>query len=139
MGGARHTGVQGSRILSRGAGKITRYLDVALEASLLQDAALADVFIDGYLSPLDGERGGGLGRRRTLRAIFDAEHNVSSAASRLNVDRSSVRRWLADIEQRLGYRVHERQAEIEIALRLEEIRGYRHANDTHSTDSHRVD
>jgi GGDEF-like domain len=106
---------------------LTRYLDVALEATLLQDEALADVLIEGYLSPLDDENGGGLALRRTLRAIFDAEHNVSSAASILKVDRRTVHRWLGEIEQRLGYRLHEHQAEIEIALRLEKLRGD-HAN-----------
>jgi hypothetical protein len=104
---------------------LTRYLDVALEATQLQDDALAEVLVNGYLSPLDDERGGGLARRRTLRAIFDAEHNVSSAASALKVDRRTVHRWLGEIERRLGYRLHERQAEIEIALRLEELRGAR--------------
>jgi sugar diacid utilization regulator len=102
---------------------LTRYLDVALEASALRDEELADTLIEGYLSPLDDERGGGPARRRTLRAIFDAEHNVSSAASMLKVDRRTVHRWLGEIERRLGYRLHERQAEIEIALRLEQLRG----------------
>jgi hypothetical protein len=101
---------------------LTRYLDVALEASALRDEELADSLIEGYLSPLDDERGGGLARRRTLRAIFDAEHNVSSAASTLKVDRRTVHRWLREIERRLGYRLHEHQAEIEIALRLEQLR-----------------
>jgi hypothetical protein len=103
-------------------GRLTRYLDVALEATALQDEALGEALIDGYLSPLDDEHGGGFARRRTLRAIFDAEHNISSAASALKVNRRTVHRWLGEIERRLGYRLHEHQAEIEIALRLERLR-----------------
>jgi len=116
-------------------GGITRYLDVALEATALQDEALGAALIEGYLSPLDDEHGGGLARRRTLRAIFDAEHNISSAASALKVDRRTVHRWLGEIERRLGYRLHEHQAEIEIALRVEHLRGDRQANGTPPTRS----
>ncbi len=101
--------------------KLTRYQDVALEAAALQDETLAHSLIETYLSPLDDGHGGGAGRRRMLRAFFDAEHNVSSAAAGLKVDRSTVRRWRGEIEQRLGCRLHERRAEIEVALRLEEL------------------
>ncbi len=100
---------------------LTQYQDVALEAAALQDEALAHSLVATYLSPLDDEHGGGAIRRRMLRAFFDAEHNVSSAAAGLKVDRSTVRRWRGDIEQRLGCRLHERRAEIEVALRLEEL------------------
>lgn len=102
--------------------RFTRYLDVALEAAALQDEALADSLIERYLLPLDGMRIGGQAARRTLRALFDTEYNVSSAAHPLKVHRSSVHRWREEIERRLGYRLHEHQAEIEIALRIENLR-----------------
>jgi GGDEF-like domain len=101
--------------------RLTRYQDVALEAAALQDEAIAQSLIETYLSPLDDGHGGGAMRRRMLRAFFEAEHNVSSAAAGLKVDRSTVRRWRGEIEQRLGCRLHERRAEIEVALRLEEL------------------
>ncbi len=102
--------------------RLTRYLDVALEAVALQDEALADSLIEKYLLPLDSVPIGGQMARRTVRALFDAEHNVSSAAIALNVHRSSVHRWREQIEQRLGYRLHEHRAEIETALRVDELR-----------------
>ncbi len=111
----------------RPCGGLTRYRDVALEATALHDELLARALAERYLSPLDDERGGGAARRRTLQAIFDAEHNVSSAASKLGVDRGTVHRWLEEIERRLGYRLHEHQAEIEIALRVERLRVGLHA------------
>jgi hypothetical protein len=101
---------------------LTRYLDVALEAAALQDEALADSLIERYLLPLDDITIGGQAARRTLRALLDTEYNVSSAASALKVDRSTVHRWRNEIERRLGYRLHEHQAEFEVALRIEDLR-----------------
>jgi GGDEF-like domain len=113
--------------------RLTRYLDVALEAAALQDEALAQSLMEAYLSPLDDprSRAGGT-RRRMLRAYFKAEHNASSTAAALNVDRSTVHRWLADVEGRLGCRLHERQAEIEMALRLENLREHHPAEGSSS-------
>jgi GGDEF-like domain len=63
---------------------LTRYLGVALDATALQDEALADSLIERYLSPLDDMRiGTGATRRRMLRAYFKAEHNASSTAAAL--------------------------------------------------------
>lgn len=101
--------------------RLTRYLDVAPEANALQDEALLDSLIGTYLSPLDEMRIGGQAARRTLRALFDTEHNVSSAAHKLDVDRSTVHRQRNEIERRLGYRLHEHQVDIEIALRVEDL------------------
>ncbi len=108
---------------------LTRYLDVAVEAAALQDEALADSLIERYLSPLNNMRIGGRAARKTLRALLDTGHNVSSAASALRVDRSTVHRQRNEIERRLGYRLHERQAEIEVALRIEELRERRDGED----------
>jgi hypothetical protein len=108
---------------------LTRYLDVAFEAVALQDEALADSLIERYLLPLDGMGIGGQAARRTLRALFDTEYNVASAAHPLKVHRSSVHRWREEIERRLGYRLHEHQAEIEVALRIEELREHHNGDD----------
>jgi hypothetical protein len=104
--------------------RLTRYQDVALEAAALQDETLARSLVEKYLSPLEDGDGGGAVRRGMLRAFFDAEHNLSSAAAGLKVDRSTVRRWREEIEQRLGCRLHERRAEIELALRLEQLHAH---------------
>jgi hypothetical protein len=102
--------------------KLTRYLDVAHEATALQDEALADSLIETYLSPLDDMRNGGHAARNTLRALFQTGHNVSSAASALKVDRSTVHRQRNEIERRLGCQLHKQQVEIEVALRIEDLR-----------------
>lgn len=77
------------------------------------------------LSPLGDRHGGGQRRRRVLRALFDAEHNKSSAAHALGLDRETIRRDVVEIERRLGCRLHGCQAEIDVALRVEELRQLR--------------
>jgi hypothetical protein len=104
--------------------RLTRYRDVALEAVALEDRTLAASLIGTYLSPLGDGRGGGLIRRRVLRALFEAEYNKSSAAHALRVDRETVHRHVKEIERRLGRRLHERRVEIEMALRLDELLGF---------------
>jgi len=123
-----HGEAQGALLVARDRPRrLTRYLDVALDATALQDEAFADSLIERYLSPLDHLPIGGQAARRTLRALFDTEHNVSSAAHPLKVHRSSVHRWRAEIERQLGCRLHEHQVEIEVALRIEELRKHRDA------------
>lgn len=107
--------------------KLTRYRDVAQEAAALQDEAFADSLIETYLSPIDDMRIGGQAARRTLRALFQTGHNVSSAASALKVNRSTVHRQRSAIEERLGCQLHVRQGEIEVALRIEDLRRQRDA------------
>jgi hypothetical protein len=120
-----HQEAQGAMLVARDRpSRVTRYLDVALDVAALQDYALADSLIEKHLSPLEDVPVGGQTARRAVRALFDAEHNVSSAANALGVHRSSVHRWRDQIERRLGYRLHERQAEIELALRVEDIRNH---------------
>ncbi len=102
--------------------KLTRYLDVALDATALQDDTFANSLIETYLLPLDGMRIGGQTARRTLRALLEKTHNVSSAASSLGVARSTVHRRRDEIEQRLGCRLHEHQIDIDAALRIEDLR-----------------
>ena len=101
---------------------LTRYLDVAPEATALRDEALADSLIEVYLAPLDGMRIGGQAARRTLGALLEKGHNVSSAACVLRLDRSTVHRQRNEIERRMGCRLQERRVEIELALRIEGLR-----------------
>ncbi len=117
-----HQEAKGAALVTRHSPRlVTRYLDVALEASALRDQALASALVETYLVPLDELRMGGETARDVLRALFKAEHNLSSAAHVLQAHRSTVHRWRNEIEQRLGCRLHEHQAEIEVALRVDEL------------------
>jgi hypothetical protein len=101
--------------------RVTRYADVALLASVLRDEGLAGSLVDIYLSPLGSDHNGGA-LRETLRAYFSTECNAASTASALGVTRRTVQNRLGTIEQRLGHALHTRQAELEVALRLEGLR-----------------
>jgi PucR C-terminal helix-turn-helix domain/GGDEF-like domain len=100
---------------------VTRYAEVALVASALRDEFLCASLVDIYLSPLGGRNNGGAVLRQTLLAYFAADRNASSAASALGVSRHTVENRLRTIEDKLGRSLRSRQAELEVALRLEEL------------------
>jgi PucR C-terminal helix-turn-helix domain/GGDEF-like domain len=100
--------------------RLTSYADVALLAAVLRDPELASSLMAVYLSPLDGHKDGTVSRD-TLRAYLAVGCNAASAAGALKVDRHTVERRLAAIESRLGRSVQVYRAELEVALRLEEL------------------
>jgi hypothetical protein len=104
----------------RGAGAV-RYADVALLASVLHDELLIVSLRRLFLTPLRDERDRGETLRETLRAYFAAERNASSAAAALGVNRHTVTSRLRTVEERLGRCLNECVAELETALRLEDI------------------
>ena len=101
--------------------RLTRYAEEMLLAAALRDKTLARSLKELYLSPLAGERDGGSVSRETLRAYFAAGRNAATAAHRLKVDRHTIERRLHTIEKRLGRLLHTCQAELELALRLQEL------------------
>jgi hypothetical protein len=108
-------------VAERGPAGLSRYGDVALLASVLQDDLLSVSLRQGYLAPLEKDRDGGVAAKQTLRAYFAAGGNVSSAAAALGVSRATVSSRLGAIEERLGRSPDAVSAEIEVALRLDEI------------------
>jgi PucR C-terminal helix-turn-helix domain len=109
---------EASRLLTPGA-PTARFADVLLLAAVLADRTVATGLTDLYLAPLTSQPDGGAVALSTLRAFFASGHNVRAAAAALGVDRNTVRSRLDRIERRLGYPLHTRQAELEIAMRLE--------------------
>ncbi len=108
----------------REPGGVTRYADVALLAFALTDETLARSLIEIYLSPLNQQRDGGAVLRETLRAYLAAGRNATSAAAKLNVTRHTVTSRMLTLEQRLGRGLQTCLAELELALRLEELDGF---------------
>jgi PucR C-terminal helix-turn-helix domain/GGDEF-like domain len=108
-------------IALRSPGSVVRYADVALLASILQDDLLATSLRQLYLAPLSAERDGGAALRETLRAYFAAERNVSSAAAALGVNRGTVGSRLRTVEEYLDRPLSSCSAELEAALRLEDL------------------
>jgi PucR C-terminal helix-turn-helix domain/GGDEF-like domain len=108
-------------IALRGPERIVCYAEVALLAATLQDDLFATSLRQRYLAPLESERDGGEPARATLRAYFAAGRNVSSAAAALGVSRRTVANRLRTIEEHLGFQLHDCGAEIEAALRLDDL------------------
>jgi PucR-like helix-turn-helix protein/diguanylate cyclase with GGDEF domain len=100
---------------------VTRYAENMLLAAALRDEMLARSLKEVYLAPLAGQRDGGAVSRETLRAYFAAGRNAATAAQRLGVDRHTVGRRLQAFETLLGRPLYTCQAELEVALRLEEL------------------
>jgi hypothetical protein len=100
---------------------LTRYADVALLAFALRDEALARSLVDIYLTPLNDTRKGSPVLRQTLRAYLAAERNASSAAAAMGIARHTVESHLHKVETRLGRLLPSCMAELELALRLEEL------------------
>jgi hypothetical protein len=108
-------------VAQRGPASLVHYADVALLASVLQDDLLATSLRRSYLAPLEQGRDGGVAAKQTLRAYLAAAGNVSSAAAVLGVNRATVRSRLSAIEERFGRPLDALSAEIEVALRLDEL------------------
>jgi hypothetical protein len=106
-----------------GQDPVVRYADVAMLATVLKDELLMSSLQHLYLEPLDGGRDGGEALRRTLRAYFEADRNVSAAAAAVGVTRQAVARRLRSAEERLGRPIGALGADLEIALRLEALVG----------------
>ncbi len=101
--------------------RLSQYANVAILALVLQNDLAARSLREIYLVPLGARRGQGGVARRTLRAYFKAGGNAASAAKELGVAPKTVRRRVQEIEQRLGRPLPTCHAEMEVALRLEDL------------------
>jgi len=101
--------------------RVTCFSDVPLEAMALQMPDLVRSLQATYLAPLAMNKRQGTTLRQTLRAYFDTGRNASSAAVSLRVSRRTVENRLHLIERTLGRPLLDCGAELELALRLEEL------------------
>jgi DNA-binding PucR family transcriptional regulator len=108
-------------IAPRCSERYVRYVDVTLLASILKDDVLTNSLRELYLAPLSDGRDGGATLRRTLRAYFDADRNVSSAAAALGVNRHTVTSRLQSFEGRIGRSLKACATDVDLALRLESL------------------
>ena len=108
-------------VMLRKPQRLIRGSDVILAAALLRDEVLAKSLLETYISPLSGDGYSGASIRETLRAYFEAGLNAATAAAALGVDRHTVQRRLRKAEEALGRRLDSCHAELEVALRLDEL------------------
>jgi hypothetical protein len=108
-------------VAQRPVARIVRYADVALLAAALHDEVLASSLQRLYLDPLAYERDGGVALRRTLRAYFAANRNVSSTAAALGVSRQTISSRLRIVEKKICRSLDACAPEMDTALRLEDV------------------
>ena len=101
---------------------LTRCVDVPLEAAVLHVDELAALLIETYVAPLESLRSRGKSLCATLRAYISVGCNAATAAAKLGVDRHTVERHVHAAEDRLGRPLSTCLSELNIALRLAELR-----------------
>jgi PucR-like helix-turn-helix protein/diguanylate cyclase with GGDEF domain len=108
-------------IALRWSGRLVRYAEVAILASMLQDDLLQRSLQRIYLAPLAAERDGGMAVRATIRAYLEAERNATSAAAALGVSRQTVVNRLQRLEGLLNRPLADCLDQVAAALQLDEL------------------
>lgn len=105
--------------------RLARYGEVSLLSAALCDEVLAESLHELYLAPLSKLQDGGATLRCTLRAYFDAQCNLTSAAATLGVTPKTVKARVRLVEEAVGRPLSTCVAELEVALGLEGLEGSR--------------
>jgi polyhydroxyalkanoate synthesis regulator phasin len=116
-----HEAKAAQQVMVRRSQPLIRASSVILLAAVLRDEALARSLRATYLTPLDAGGDSGSVLRETLRAYFAAGFNAATAAAALEIDRHTVQRRLRKVEEALDRLLPSCHAELEVALRLEEL------------------
>ena len=101
--------------------RFARYADDPLLAAIASNDTLARSLSQKYLIPLRSQRDGGATLRQTLRAYIDLECNATSAAHLLKVGRRAVINRVRRAEKLIGRSIRGCLAELDAALRLEQL------------------
>lgn len=97
------------------------YREVALEALSSTDPARVRDFLDHELAPLERGTPTRAPLRETMHAYFQSGQNAAQTARKLGVHERTIAYRLNLIEERLGTPINSRRAELEVALRLQQL------------------
>jgi PucR-like helix-turn-helix protein/diguanylate cyclase with GGDEF domain len=100
-----------------GGPPVTLYTDVELVAMLRSIPQEAAAFVRRVLGGLADDDRGNAGLRETLLAVLEADGDLRPVSAAMHVHRNTLRYRLAKAEERLGYRIGERRADLTVALR----------------------
>jgi hypothetical protein len=101
---------------------VSRGRDFVLLAAVLRDSLFTEALLASYVAPLNAEgEDTGVDLRQTARAYFSTGQQASAAAEALGVDRRTVRRRLQAIEERIGQRIEDCHAHLQVALDVDDV------------------
>jgi hypothetical protein len=109
------------RVMLRKPERLTRGRDVILLSGIMRDETLVRSLLDAYLLPLTNAGDPTKTLLQTLRAYFTSAGNAVAAAALLGVTRHTVQRRIRAVEETLGQPIHTCQAELQVALQIEEL------------------
>ena len=107
-------------VMLRKPQRLTRCSDVVLSAAVMRDEEMRRFLVEAYLRPLKECRDGDV-LRETLRTYVSLDYNAASTAATLGVDPHTVQRRLRRIEAAIGRPLDSCRAELDIALRVEQL------------------
>jgi hypothetical protein len=113
-------------VMVRSPRPFVRCADVLLPAAVIGDEEIHSFVHETYLAPLRRARDAEA-LRETLRTYFNRAGNAASTAAALGVDRHTVQRRLRRIESILGRPLDSCRAELDVALRMEQLNGAKSA------------
>jgi PucR C-terminal helix-turn-helix domain len=108
-------------VADRGPDPVVHYAEVAVLASALRDELLTRSLKELYVDRLDDGRGDVAVMKKTLRAFFEADRSVTSAAVALGVTRNTVTNRIRTVEERIGPLGPMRAAHLYLALCLNDL------------------
>jgi len=111
------------QVMRRKSERFTRGRDVVLRAAVLRDETFVRSLLDTYLAPIKDH--GRLGPKlpETLRVYYSVGENTSITAEDLGISRQTVRQRLRAVEEVLDQPLHTCNAELRVALQLDELIG----------------
>lgn len=111
----------GLQVMLRRPQRVIRGSKVILLAAVLRDEGLVEALRQTYLVPLGDEGDPEQVLRETLRTYFSTGGNAVTSAALLGVNRQTVQRRIRRIEERLGCLLPTCQAELQVALSLDQL------------------
>lgn len=110
-----------ARLLSRPAGSVVAYSDMALNALLTDDVDEAARFVGQVLGPLASDEDSPRRLAATLRVFYDEGSSFTRTARRLGLHQNTVAYRVRRAGELLGHPVTDRQLETWLALRLADV------------------
>jgi len=111
----------GMQVMLRKPQRVIRGSKAILLAAVLRDDGLVEALRQTYIVPLGDDDDSEQVLRKTLRTYFSTGGNAVTSAALLGVNRQTVQRRIRRIEERLGCLLPACQAELEVALRLDQL------------------